>query len=113
MLRNIFGRTSANAAYENIDVATFKQLKKEHPKAVILDVRTPAEYGQGNIQGSKNLNFFDPNFGQAISNWDKEQVYLVYCRSGNRSAQACNLLAKQGFQKLYNLRGGIGAWQQG
>lgn len=116
MLRKIFGRFAAdagNAAYQNIDVTTFKELKKEHPHAVILDVRTPAEYAQGHIKGSRNLNLFDSKFGTAVSDWDKEKVYLLYCRSGNRSSQACKLMAKQGFDKLYNLRGGYGAWQQG
>lgn len=116
MLRKLFGMfaaDAANAAYQNIDVATFKELKKEHPAAIILDVRTPAEYKQGHIKGSKSLNLFDASFGNKVGNWDKEQVYLVYCRSGNRSAQACKLMAKQGFNKLYNLKGGYGAWQRG
>jgi len=56
------------------------------------------------------INFFDADFKEQLSGLDKSKSYLVYCRSGNRSGKACSMMADMGFKNLYNLRGGIGAW---
>ncbi|WP_245706123.1 rhodanese-like domain-containing protein [Catalinimonas alkaloidigena] len=96
--------------FEDVDAATFEALRQEG-KAVVLDVRTPAEAQQGMIPGAKLLNVMSPSFQNEVQRFDKSVPYLVYCRSGNRSAQACQWMADQGFQKVFNLRGGIGAWQ--
>lgn len=99
------------SAYQNIDVATFKKLMSGS-NVVVLDVRTPAEIAQGKIAGAMELNFNSPDFAQKIGQLDKSKTYLVYCRSGNRSGQACNMMQQQGFSKLYNLQGGMIAWGQ-
>lgn len=49
-------------------------------------------------------------FPEKIGKLNKDKHYLVYCRSGNRSGQACKLMAAEGFTNLYNLSGGIGGW---
>ena len=77
---------------------------------VIVDVRTPAEVTQGAIKGAINIDVNSPGFIQKISELDKTKTYLVYCRSGARSARACNSLAGVGFTKLFNLQGGYLAW---
>lgn len=99
----------AGASYQNIDVPLFKKYMSD-PNAVVLDVRTPAEIAQGKIQGAMELDFTSPDFAQKVSQLDKSKTYLVYCRSGNRSGQACSMMQQQGFSKLYNLRGGMIAW---
>lgn len=96
--------------YENIDVAQFKELMTDS-NVVILDVRTPKETAQGKIEGTKEINFFDPKFKVKVQNLDKSKTYLIYCRSGNRSGKACNIMAKNGFENLYNLKGGFNAWK--
>jgi len=98
-------------AYQNIDVATFKKLMSGS-NVVLLDVRTPGEIAQGKIAGAMELNFNSPDFAQQTAKLDKSKTYLVYCRSGNRSGQACNIMQQQGFGKLYNLQGGMIAWGQ-
>ncbi|MFN7116037.1 MAG: rhodanese-like domain-containing protein [Saprospiraceae bacterium] len=98
---------SANKDYANVDAPTFLKLIETTEDAVILDVRTPAEYASGKIKGAINLDIFAPTFMDAVNKLDKNKTYLVYCRSGNRSGQACSKMAKQGFEKLYNLSGGI------
>lgn len=98
-----------SGAFENIDVAQFKE-KMTESNIVILDVRTPKETAQGKIEGTLEINFFDPKFASKVQNLDKSKTYLVYCRSGNRSAKACNIMAKNGFENLYNLKGGYNAW---
>ncbi|MBD3749304.1 MAG: rhodanese-like domain-containing protein [Sphingobacteriales bacterium] len=86
--------------------------KREFEKATnkeLLDVRTPAEFQSGNIPGSINLDVMSPNFVHEMEKLDKSKTYFVYCRSGNRSGNAVNMMKKAGFN-AFNLIGGIGAW---
>nr|WKN34586.1 rhodanese-like domain-containing protein [Tunicatimonas sp. TK19036] len=105
---NLFEKRPQN--YHAIGPEEFNALKarKGH---VVLDVRSPQEARDGSIQGGIQINFFDPHFRSKLEKLDKSQAYLVYCRSGNRSAQACSLMADLGFDQLYNLSGGINAWK--
>lgn len=97
-------------AFENISAEEFAA-KIGQPDYLLIDVRTPQEYAEGQIEGHTLINFFDPSFPDAIQKLDKSKNYLVYCRSGNRSGQACKLMENLGFDgKLYNLQGGIQAW---
>jgi rhodanese-related sulfurtransferase len=52
----------------------------------------------------------DPSFPGKIAELDKTKSYYIYCRSGNRSGQVCNYMSGLGFGNLYNLQGGIMAW---
>ncbi|MFK7951499.1 MAG: rhodanese-like domain-containing protein [Ekhidna sp.] len=98
-------------SFENISVEKFSQLMQEE-NHVILDVRSPQELAEGAVPGHTMINFFDGDFHDQIEKIDKSKDYLVYCRSGNRSGQACAMMSSMGFEgKLYNLEGGIGAWK--
>lgn len=98
-------------SFKNISPEAFKELmaKADH---VVLDVRSPQELEEGQVPGHTMINFFDPAFKNEIEQLDKAKSYLVYCRSGNRSGQACALMSNMGFDKLYNLEGGIKAWNE-
>lgn len=76
----------------------------------VLDLRTPAEYAEGHLTKSTLLNFYDPGFKTALLNMDRNQPYMIYCRSGNRSGQALEQMRELGFKNVYNLKGGILAW---
>lgn len=78
--------------------------------AVLLDVRTAAEIADVNIDGHMAIDIQQPGFIEKVGQLDKSKTYFVYCRSGNRSGQACKFMATQGFDKLYNLKGGMLAW---
>lgn len=96
--------------FQNINAEEFEALidKTDH---VVIDVRAPQELADGSIPGHKMINFFEPDFRDQLDQLDKSKHYLVYCRSGNRSGQACQIMASMGFEgALYNLMGGIGAW---
>ncbi|WP_425389814.1 rhodanese-like domain-containing protein [Ekhidna sp.] len=97
--------------FKNIEVSEFEQLMST-PDHVVLDVRSPQELVEGSIPDHVMINMFEPSFMQKIEKLDKSKAYLVYCRSGNRSGQTCAMMSKMGFPKLYNLNGGIGAWNQ-
>ena len=75
----------------------------------ILDVRTPAEWKTGIIEGAQLVNFYSEAFEADILKLDKEHPIFVYCKSGGRSAKAADILAKNGYT-VYNLEGGMGAW---
>lgn len=98
--------------YQNLDPQAFKQGFETDPGAVVIDVRTPAELAEGQIEGHIMINVMDPSFPEKIAALDKNTPYYIYCRSGNRSSQVCHYMSNLGFQKLYNLRGGIMAWNQ-
>lgn len=97
--------------FRNINAEEFAQLK-EIENHVVLDVRSPQELIDGEVPGYLMINFFDASFKEEIAKLDQDKTYLVYCRSGNRSGQACALMSQMGFQNLCNLVGGIGAWNQ-
>lgn len=83
----------------------------EDPNAVILDVRTQDEIDEGYIPEAINLDIYRPQeFMDGIKQLDPEKNYYVYCRSGNRSGQACALLNSIGITNAYNLKGGFQEW---
>lgn len=100
---------AAAAAFENIPAAAFAE-KMKMPNTVVLDVRTPAETAAGKIEGAIEMDVNAPDFAQQLSQLDKSKTYLVYCRSGRRSAVACNIMSGQGFTQLFNLEGGYLSW---
>ena len=65
---------------------------------VVIDVRTPMEYADGHVEGSLNLDVESGTFESSLESLDKELTYLVYCRSGRRSAIAANLMRERGFE---------------
>lgn len=86
--------------------------QKETANAHILDVRTPQEFEAGHIPGAQNLDIQQPNlFMDGLAKLAADQHYFVYCRSGARSARACQILAQSGLQNVYNLVGGILEWE--
>lgn len=102
--------TTETPAWHNLNVAQFKA-KMETAQTVVLDVRTAAETAEYRIPGAlTNLDFYNGEFESRFPEMDKDNTYLIYCRSGVRSAHACELMAAAGFKSLYNLRGGILAW---
>ena len=79
---------------------------------IILDVRTEDEFGEGNIPNAINIDIHKgQGFIYKLEELDKSKTYYVYCRSGARSGQACKIMNELGFEKAYNLVGGILGWQ--
>ena len=79
--------------------------------AVLLDVRTEEEFEQKHLLGATLMDIRQPQaFMDAANALVKDKAYYIYCRSGARSAQACQLLDQLGVTKTVNLKGGILAW---
>ena len=107
---------------ENKKYQTFKtispsdalKLIKEHKNdqdLVILDVRTPWEFSDNHIEGAVNLDYTDPDFNEQIKKLDKTKYYIIYCKSGIRSAKVCEILKKLGFTHVYNIKEGFKGWK--
>jgi len=79
----------------------------------LVDVRTPKEYAEGHIEGAVNMNFNGDNFTQEIETLTKTMAVYLYCRSGKRSASAARQMGELGFKEVYDLDGGILAWEGG
>ena len=96
----------------NLDQSTWISQFQSDENAVILDVRTPEEFETSRIPNSKNIDFYNPqNFMLEIEKLDRDNSYYVYCRTGVRSANSCQLMNELGFDKVYNLLGGIVEWK--
>ena len=76
----------------------------------ILDVRTPAEFAAGHLEGAVNIDVQSPDFDAAVAQLPKDEEWFVYCRSGNRSGVATDRMAELGFTRMYDLQGGINDW---
>jgi len=101
----------ANIQLATVDVNRFHQLTAD-PNAVIIDVRTPEEFTAGHLDRAVNSDFYDQTqFPRFLDSLNKNNRYLLYCRSGNRSRQARKLMEEKGFTKVSDLDGGITAWQ--
>ncbi len=103
--------TNVNNDKSSVIEITAEEAKKEMDKGnvIILDVRTKEEYENGHIENSIliPLDEIESEAGNILK--DKEQKILVYCRSRNRSSTAANLLAKMGYNNIYDF-GGIKDW---
>ena len=80
--------------------------------ALVLDVREDKEFAAGRIPNSRHIPL--GQLGNHIKELEKYKgkPILISCRSGQRSAHACGVLKKQGFENVYNLAGGMMAWEQ-
>ena len=77
---------------------------------IILDIRTPGEYQSGHIKNAIMIDYYSKSFMDDIGRLERDKSYLVYCRSGNRSARSMDLFKKLQFKKIYHLSSGINSW---
>jgi rhodanese-related sulfurtransferase len=105
---------TTGASYINITAGEAKQMMGENRRIVILDVRPFAEYKSGHIEGAKSLPFSNMSCGtclHAFLDKNRDKTLLVYCKSGIKSEDACNILVNYEFEKVYNMMGGLNAWE--
>jgi rhodanese-related sulfurtransferase len=106
--------TTANQIIKKISVAEANTLIQTYAgKAdfVLLDVRTPAEFAAGHLEGAIMIDFNAGNFRAEAEKLDINKRYLVYCRTDNRSGQAVTIMKDLGFKEIYDMDGGITEWQ--
>jgi len=93
----VVGCSGPGPAITKVDAATAVGLLDS---SVVIDVRTPAEYAAGHIAGAQNIDVEATDFATRISSLDKKAAYVVYCRSGRRSAIAADQMATAGFTDI-------------
>ena len=98
-----------NLGYEQISMEEAKVIINEEKGYIILDVRTPDEFAEKHIPNAINIPNESIGTEEIAELPDKEQKILVYCRSGNRSKQASEKLAKLGYTNVVEI-GGINDW---
>ena len=76
----------------------------------VLDIRTPGEFQAGHLKNAILIDFYSQTFADQLSRLDKEKNFLIYCRSGNRSARSLEIFKKLKFQKIYHMANGISTW---
>ena len=108
----LFGSRSATSA--NVEVLEVEEFKKavHMNKVQLVDVRTYREFKGGHIARALNIDYFKGDaFFKEFEKMDKTKPLYLYCRSGNRSNRAAHKLAARGFEKVYDLKGGILRWK--
>jgi rhodanese-related sulfurtransferase len=103
-------QTSATPAVKNIssqEVVDFISKNQSNPNFMIIDVRTAEEFAAGHIANAINIDVQLADFESNVGKLDRNKRYLVYCRTGIRSATATQAMARFGFKDIYNLSGGI------
>lgn len=104
----IFVITSEKDGIKKIDVKTL-QNKLENEEITLLDVRESSEYEGGHIEGAVNAPLSSLDANQLP--YPKDEPVYVICRSGNRSAQAASQLQDAGYTEIYDVSGGMMAWE--
>ena len=103
------GAQSEESTYRQVNAEEADSMMEEESGYIILDVRTAQEYSEKHIPGAINIPNETIGTEDIPELPDKEQLILVYCRSGNRSKQASEKLVKLGYTNIVEF-GGINDW---
>ena len=101
------------AQARDISVQDAAALLQNPPQGlVIVDVRTPAEFREGHLPGAVNMVYFGGPFETQVQSLPKTAPVLLYCRTGNRSGSAYDIMTKAGIGNILHMNEGITKWQQ-
>lgn len=110
-----FGMSCVDAKIDDTEVklVTAEEMQSilELEDIQLVDVRTPFEHDEIRIANSQNIDFMSPTFDEDITKLDKSKPVILYCKSGRRSAKCAKKLKEAGFNKIYDLEGGISKWK--
>lgn len=104
-----------STATASIAVKAAQDFVAKHEDAIVIDVRTPAEYETSHITNAVNVNVQDDSFAQNAAALDPDKTYIVHCTrnpADGRSSRALETLRELGFRNLYSLEGGYVAWKE-
>lgn len=108
--KNMFQTNAMDNSYRQISQEEASKIMQTEKDYIILDVRSKAEYEEGHIKGAISLPNESIGAADIAELPNKEQLILVYCRSGNRSKQAAKKLADKGYTNVVEF-GGISTWK--
>jgi thioredoxin len=99
-----------NKSSYQLNVDDFQKKLALASNAIVIDVRTSGEFDGGHLSDAKNIDWNGSSFESEIQKLDKSNSYYVYCLAGSRSASAANKMRSLGFKEVYEMQGGIMAW---
>lgn len=109
---HLFAQDKSTLSETSFNVVEFNQLLKASKSPQLIDVRTPEEYRQGHLKDALNVDWNSDDFDRMIQALDKDQPVYVYCLSGGRSASAAEKMRNSGFKEVFEMKGGILAWNK-
>lgn len=102
---------SDTATIELVSPSEAAQVIEDDPAGlVVLDIRTPEEFNEARLANAINVDYYDADFADQLDGLDKNDPYVMYCRSGNRSSEAVQTMKDLGFVEVYEIDGGIVNW---
>lgn len=108
----VFVSLLAQAQIVKLDPQNFEKKLQSLTNPVLVDVRTSIEFSQGHLKNAVLIDFNSADFKSRLSKLDKTKPVFVYCAVGGRSNAAVSILSETGFKEIYDLQGGISAWQR-
>jgi rhodanese-related sulfurtransferase len=109
---SVFSAGNMDAQIKEVTAETVKKTLATEKNWVVLDVRTPEEFSQGHIPGAVNINLYQNDAMDKIAKLNKNDKYIVYCRTRNRSGVVAEHMVKNGFKTVHQMVDGIGGWNQ-
>jgi phage shock protein E len=103
---------SAEMQVTYVNATEALEAMRARPDLVVIDVRTPAEFAEGHIEGALNIDYRNANFSTEIAKLDGSQDYIIHCRSGHRSKASLEKFKEQGFSHIIHMDGGILGWNK-
>jgi len=95
-----------------LSATNWEKLRMENPEYIIIDLRTHKEFSESHIENAINIDYYENDFKEQINSLDRNQKYMIYCRSGIRSGKAAVIFQKLGFENIYDLDDGIIAYSE-
>ncbi|MFH5885083.1 rhodanese-like domain-containing protein [Halalkalibaculum sp. DA3122] len=108
MAITLFSNTeSTQESNQVMDISPTEFLqKKDQQPGIVIDVRTQKEYDAGHLaEADRHYDLLNGDFEAQLNTLDKNETYYLYCRSGNRSGKAAQLMVENGFENVYNIGG--------
>ncbi|MCB0571254.1 MAG: rhodanese-like domain-containing protein [Phaeodactylibacter sp.] len=96
----------------NLAPTDFARALRDGKDCILIDVRTPEEYRNAHLPGAINISYLSPILWEQLEQLDDKIRYFVYCRTERRSMRVCMLMQNGGFKQVYNLDGGLIAWEE-
>jgi len=97
---------------KKLDPQNFEKQLKESKNPILVDVRTLGEYAQGHLANAVLIDIYSDDFKSRVGKLDKSKPVFVYCKAGSRSGSAVGVFTEMGFKEIYDLSGGVTAWQR-
>lgn len=111
MLSAISFSSCGGSGKTSLSAKEFAQKLADTKDEIIVDVRTPEEFGSGHLSGAVNIDWNSGDFQTKAGQLDKSKPIFVYCLSGGRSASAAAALRAMGYSSVYEMQGGMMQWR--